>query len=142
MGFDIVSEEPPKEIYEGMIIMYKVSPLFGIKTTWVTEVTNVKNGYYFYKDSQGEVKYTAECTEGSGGCMTLFLTHEEGYFVRAVFDLELIENFETFGHELSEFVNGLFVEEAAYGSFHKFAFLCISFVLVLLIIRVIGKKQN
>jgi ligand-binding SRPBCC domain-containing protein len=52
MGFDIVSEEPPKEIYEGMIIMYKVSPLFGIKTTWVTEVTNVKNGYYFIDEQR------------------------------------------------------------------------------------------
>ena len=34
MGFDITSENIPSKMYEGMIISYKVSPLFGIKTTW------------------------------------------------------------------------------------------------------------
>lgn len=52
MGFDIISKEIPKEIYEGMIIMYKVSPLFGIKTTWVTEITHIKNGYYFVDEQR------------------------------------------------------------------------------------------
>ena len=33
MGFDFVSKDLPDNMYEGMIIRYKVSPLLGIKTT-------------------------------------------------------------------------------------------------------------
>ena len=47
MGFDITSEEVVDEMYEGMIIHYKVSPIFGIKTNWVTEITHIKQGKYF-----------------------------------------------------------------------------------------------
>jgi len=35
MGFDIITEDLPDKIYEGMIISYKVSPLLRIRTTWV-----------------------------------------------------------------------------------------------------------
>ena len=52
MGFDITSENLPKKMYEGMIISYKVSPLLGIKTTWVTEITHVKEGYYFVDEQR------------------------------------------------------------------------------------------
>ncbi|NCT14431.1 MAG: hypothetical protein GW774_04060, partial [Flavobacteriales bacterium] len=41
MGFDITSENLPEKMYQGMIISYKVSPVLGIKTTWVTEITHV-----------------------------------------------------------------------------------------------------
>ena len=36
MGFDIISELLPAKMYPGMIICYKVSPILGIKMTWVT----------------------------------------------------------------------------------------------------------
>lgn len=52
MGFDIVSENLPDKMYEGMIISYKVSPLLGIKTTWVTEITQVKEGVYFVDEQR------------------------------------------------------------------------------------------
>lgn len=52
MGFDITSESLPGEMYEGMIISYKVSPLLGIKTTWVTEITHVKEGHYFVDEQR------------------------------------------------------------------------------------------
>ncbi|MCL5021292.1 MAG: hypothetical protein M1339_06495, partial [Bacteroidetes bacterium] len=42
MGFDITNGTPPEKMYPGLIIEYKVSPLLGIKTTWVTEITHVK----------------------------------------------------------------------------------------------------
>ncbi len=42
MGFDITSEDTPEKMYPGMIISYKVSPVLGIKTDWVTEITQVK----------------------------------------------------------------------------------------------------
>ena len=52
MGFDIMSEDLPDEMYEGMIISYKVSPVFGIKTTWVTEITHVKHRSYFVDEQR------------------------------------------------------------------------------------------
>ena len=52
MGFDITSENLSSKMYEGMIISYKVSPLFGFKTTWVTEITHVKEGNYFVDEQR------------------------------------------------------------------------------------------
>jgi len=57
MGFDITSKDIPSKMYEGMIISYKVSPLFGIKTTWVTEITHLKENSYFV-DEQRVGPYT------------------------------------------------------------------------------------
>ena len=52
MGFDITSESLPEKMYEGMIISYKVSPLLGIKTTWVTEITHIKDKSYFVDEQR------------------------------------------------------------------------------------------
>ncbi|MFH6604356.1 hypothetical protein ACEZ3G_12765 [Maribacter algicola] len=52
MGFDIVPDDNPDEMYEGMIIGYKVSPLWGIKTTWVTEITHVRHQSYFVDEQR------------------------------------------------------------------------------------------
>lgn len=52
MGFDIVSEGLPDKMYEGMIISYKVSPLLGIKTMWVTEITHVVDKQYFVDEQR------------------------------------------------------------------------------------------
>lgn len=52
MGFDITSKDIPSEMYEGMIISYKVSPIFGIKTTWVTEITHLKENSYFVDEQR------------------------------------------------------------------------------------------
>lgn len=52
MGFDIISEDLPDKMYEGMIISYKVSPLLGIKTTWVTEITHIKDKQYFVDEQR------------------------------------------------------------------------------------------
>ena len=52
MGFDITSEELPKKMYPGMIISYKVSPLLGIKTTLVTEITQVRDKEYFVDEQR------------------------------------------------------------------------------------------
>lgn len=57
MGFDIISKNLPEQMYEGMIISYKVSPLLGIKTTWVTEITHVRDKRYFV-DEQRVGPYT------------------------------------------------------------------------------------
>lgn len=52
MGFDIVTEKLPEKIYPGMIIGYKVRPLFGIPTRWVTEITHVKDYEYFVDEQR------------------------------------------------------------------------------------------
>ncbi|RAJ08055.1 SRPBCC family protein [Arenibacter echinorum] len=52
MGFDITSKDVPSKMYAGMIISYKVSPLFGIKTTWVTEITHLKENSYFVDEQR------------------------------------------------------------------------------------------
>tara|TARA_R110000851_G_scaffold44330_2_gene109111 strand:- start:387 stop:842 length:456 start_codon:yes stop_codon:yes gene_type:complete len=52
MGFDIISKDVPSKMYAGMIISYKVSPLFGIKTTWVTEITHLKENSYFVDEQR------------------------------------------------------------------------------------------
>lgn len=52
MGFDITSEGLAEKMYPGMIISYKVSPLLGIKTTWVTEITHVRDKAYFVDEQR------------------------------------------------------------------------------------------
>lgn len=52
MGFDITSEDLAEKMYPGMIISYKVKPLLGIKTTWVTEITHVKDKEYFVDEQR------------------------------------------------------------------------------------------
>ena len=51
MGFEVTTENLPEKIYPGMIISYKVSPLLGIKMTWVTEISQV-NELEFFIDEQ------------------------------------------------------------------------------------------
>jgi len=51
MGFDIVFAKP-EEMYDGQIIVYKVSPLLGIKMTWVTEISHVNNPHYFVDEQR------------------------------------------------------------------------------------------
>ncbi|MCX8532415.1 SRPBCC family protein [Chryseobacterium luquanense] len=43
MNFVVRTKLSDDEIYEGMLIDYYVSPLFGIKLNWQTEITQVKN---------------------------------------------------------------------------------------------------
>jgi ligand-binding SRPBCC domain-containing protein len=52
MGFDITSSGLPEIMYPGMIISYKVSPLLGIKMTWVTEITHVKEKEFFVDEQR------------------------------------------------------------------------------------------
>jgi len=52
MGFDILSKDLPVKMYPGMIISYAVKPLLGIKTTWVTEITQVEDKKYFVDEQR------------------------------------------------------------------------------------------
>lgn len=52
MGFNILTNPLPDKMYPGMIIKYKVSPLLGIKMTWVTEITHVSDRHYFVDEQR------------------------------------------------------------------------------------------
>ncbi len=52
MGFDIMTNNLPEKMYPGMIISYKVSPLLGIKMTWVTEITQLVEKKYFVDEQR------------------------------------------------------------------------------------------
>lgn len=52
MGFDITSANLPEKMYEGMIISYKVSPVLGIKTDWVSEITHIRAKEFFIDEQR------------------------------------------------------------------------------------------
>lgn len=51
LDFQILSDLPP-EIYPGMMIEYRVRPLFGLAMTWVTEITHVERGRRFVDEQR------------------------------------------------------------------------------------------
>ena len=52
LGFLVTSKSAENKMYPGMIITYKVSPLFGIKLSWMTEITQVKDKDYFVDEQR------------------------------------------------------------------------------------------
>ncbi|GJM35071.1 MAG: hypothetical protein DHS20C18_40720 [Saprospiraceae bacterium] len=52
MSFEIISEPSIVNMYPGMIIQYRVSPFWGLKMRWVTEITNVKDQAYFIDEQR------------------------------------------------------------------------------------------
>lgn len=51
MSFDIISGGD-RPMYPGQIIQYIVTPIMGIKTKWVTEITHVQEGHYFVDEQR------------------------------------------------------------------------------------------
>ena len=51
MSFDILSGAD-RSMFAGQIIQYIVTPIAGIKTKWVTEITHVKDGEYFVDEQR------------------------------------------------------------------------------------------
>lgn len=52
LGFLVTSKNDENKMYPGMIITYKVSPLLGIKLSWMTEITHVKDKEYFVDEQR------------------------------------------------------------------------------------------
>jgi len=46
------SDNGTGKVYAGQIICYKVTPLPFIRASWVTEITQVKEGYYFIDEQR------------------------------------------------------------------------------------------
>ncbi|AWG26632.1 SRPBCC family protein [Flavobacterium kingsejongi] len=51
MGFNTVSGDE-RDMFPGQIIQYTITPLFGIKMTWVTEITHVMDQKYFVDEQR------------------------------------------------------------------------------------------
>lgn len=51
MCFDILSGED-RPMFPGQIIQYSVTPVFGIRTKWVTEITHVEGKKYFVDEQR------------------------------------------------------------------------------------------
>ena len=51
MGFDIIAGGD-RPMFAGQIIQYIVTPIFGIKTKWVTEITYVEDQKYFVDEQR------------------------------------------------------------------------------------------
>lgn len=56
MNFVITTKNLAEKTYAGQIIAYRVSPLPGFRTTWVTEITHV-NAPHFFVDEQRKGPY-------------------------------------------------------------------------------------
>lgn len=81
MGFIVTSNTGTEKMYPGMIITYKVSPLFGLKLDWMTEITQVRDLEYFVDEQRiGPYKmwhhqHKIESIEG-GVLMTDIVTYQ------------------------------------------------------------------
>jgi len=51
LNFKVTSKLPDK-MYAGMLIAYKVHPVLGIPVNWVTEITYVKEPFYFVDEQR------------------------------------------------------------------------------------------
>jgi ligand-binding SRPBCC domain-containing protein len=51
MGFEIC-DGADRPMYQGQIIQYIVTPVFGIKTKWVTEITHVVDKSFFVDEQR------------------------------------------------------------------------------------------
>lgn len=52
MGFEITTAGLPEKIYPGLMISYLVRPILGIKMNWLTEITQVREPYYFVDEQR------------------------------------------------------------------------------------------
>lgn len=51
MGFVTLSGDERK-MFAGQVIIYTITPLFGIKLQWVTEITHVQEGAFFVDEQR------------------------------------------------------------------------------------------
>lgn len=51
LGFKVMSE-PPAKMYEGLIIQYNVTPMLGLPVWWVTEITHVREPFFFVDEQR------------------------------------------------------------------------------------------
>jgi len=52
MSFEILTKDLTKEIYPGMIIVYRVKPILNIPMNWMTEITHVSPQKFFVDEQR------------------------------------------------------------------------------------------
>ncbi|RYG22453.1 MAG: hypothetical protein EOO01_45260, partial [Chitinophagaceae bacterium] len=85
MGFVTLSGESEKT-YAGQVIRYTITPLFGIKMNWVTEITHVKEGEYFVDEQRyGPYAFSAvsarKDVEGAWSRLESKVWHDKGVWI-------------------------------------------------------------
>jgi len=103
MGFEILSGGEGK-MYPGQIISYKVRPIAGIPTLWVTEISYVED-FLFFVDEQRIGPYT--------------MWHHEHHFKQTDKGVEMtdIVSYQLPFRILGRFVHWLFVKKKVEGIF-------------------------
>ncbi len=51
MGFEILND-PAKQVYPGLIIYYRIRPLFNLPVRWVTEITHISEKQFFVDEQR------------------------------------------------------------------------------------------
>ena len=51
LSFETTSDVPP-QMYAGLIITYRIRPLFNLPSAWVTEITHVREPHYFVDEQR------------------------------------------------------------------------------------------
>lgn len=97
MGFLVTSNTGSGKMYPGMIITYKVSPLFGIALDWMTEITHVQEQSYFVDEQRigpyamWHHQHKIEAIEG-GVLMTDIVTYQPPFgFLGAIANILFIK---------------------------------------------------
>ena len=97
MGFNVTSKTGSEKMYPGLMISYKVSPVFGIKLNWVTEITHVKELEYFVDEQRSgpysiwHHEHKMEAIEG-GVLMTDIVSYQPPFgFLGAIANSVLIK---------------------------------------------------
>ncbi|MBE2287145.1 MAG: SRPBCC family protein [Prosthecobacter sp.] len=52
LGFEVLTPDFPPRIREGLMISYRVRPLFGLAMNWLTEITHVEEGLRFIDEQR------------------------------------------------------------------------------------------
>lgn len=78
LGFEVTSPLP-EQIYAGLIVTYRVRPLFGIAVAWMTEITQVRTPEFFVDEQRsGPYRFwhhQHHFTEIEGGVKIVDLVH-------------------------------------------------------------------
>lgn len=51
LGFEVTSP-PAERMYAGMIVTYRIRPFFGVRVSWVTEITHVDEPHLFVDEQR------------------------------------------------------------------------------------------
>jgi ligand-binding SRPBCC domain-containing protein len=75
LNFVVISDLPDK-MYPGMIVEYRVSPIFNIPVRWITEITHVDEPFYFVDEQRfGPYKFW----------------HHKHFFIQKVDHVEMVD---------------------------------------------------